>query len=105
MPAAMPVAVSSAGLTASFDCSKARSDAEHLICSDAELAADDVELAAIFAKARAVVVDQASFKERVRQQWNFREQNCHDRQCVARWYADQKTALSQIALTGRLDVN
>jgi hypothetical protein len=105
MPAAIPVAVSSAGLTASFDCSKARSDAEHLICSDAELAADDVELAAIFAKARAVVVDQASFKERVRQQWNFREQNCHDRQCVARWYADQKTALSQIALTGRLDVN
>jgi hypothetical protein len=87
----------------SFDCSKARSDAEHLICSDPQLASDDVELAAIFARAKAAVVDQTAFRERVRQQWNYREQNCHDRKCVLRWYADQKAALSQIAQTGRLD--
>ena len=37
----------------SFDCTKARSDAEHIICSDAELAAADVQLAAIYAKAKA----------------------------------------------------
>jgi hypothetical protein len=92
-------------LTTSFDCSQARSDAEHLICSDPELAADDVELAGIFAKAKAVVADQAAFRERTRQQWNYREQICRDRNCLVRWYADQKVALSQIAQSGRVDAN
>ena len=87
-------------LQASFDCSKARSDAEHLICSDAELAADDVELASIYAKAKAAAADQVAFKERTRAEWNYREQNCHDRDCLVNWYADQKTALQRIADTG-----
>ncbi|NPT33854.1 lysozyme inhibitor LprI family protein [Paraburkholderia xenovorans] len=92
-------------LTTSFDCSSARSDAEHIICSDPELAADDVELSRIFARAKAAVTDQAAFRERTRQQWNYREQSCHDRNCLVRWYADQKTALTQIAQTGRVDAN
>lgn len=87
-------------LQTSFDCSKARSDAEHLICSDAELAADDVELAAIYAKAKVAATDEAAFKERTRKEWNYREQNCHDRDCLVNWYADQKTALQRIADTG-----
>lgn len=74
----------------SFDCAKAHSDSEHLICGDAELAADDVELAGLYAKAKAVTADRATFKEHVRKQWNYREHNCHDRGCVAHWYADQK---------------
>jgi len=84
----------------SFDCSQARSDAEHLICSDAMLAAADVELATAYAKARAAVTDQAAFRERTRAQWNYRERTCHDRECLARWYADQKNALDEIAATG-----
>jgi uncharacterized protein DUF4236 len=92
-------------LQTSFDCTKARSDAEHLICSDAELAADDVELAAIFAKAKAAATDQAALKERTRAEWNYREQNCHDRTCLVRWYADQKAALQQIADTGNVGGN
>ncbi len=100
-----PAAVASASYVTSFDCSKARSDAEHLICSDPELAADDVELARIYAKAKAAATDQAAFKERIRQQWNYRERNCHDRDCVARWYADQKVALTQIAETGNVANN
>lgn len=101
--AAQPAPVAPATFSPSFDCSKAKSDAEHLICSDPELASDDVALAAIFARAKAVVLDQGAFKERVRQQWNYRERSCHDRECLIRWYADQKTALTQIAQTGRLD--
>ncbi len=85
---------------ASFDCTKARSDAEHIICSDAELAAADVQLAAIYAKAKAAATDPIAFKERTRVQWNYRERQCHDRECVARWYADQKVVLSEIANTG-----
>nr|MDW3657815.1 DUF4236 domain-containing protein [Paraburkholderia terrae] len=86
----------------SFDCSKARSDAEHIICSDAELASDDVRLAEIYAKAKAAANDPAAFRERTRAQWNYREQQCHDRECLVRWYTDQKVALTEIAATGRL---
>jgi hypothetical protein len=94
-----------ATLQTSFDCAKARSDAENLICHDPELAADDVELSAIFAKAKAAVSDQAALRERSRKEWSYREQNCHDRDCLVRWYADQKTALTQIALTGDVGAN
>jgi hypothetical protein len=86
----------------SFDCSKARSDAEHLICGDAELGALDVQLASVFARAKGAAKDPAAFKERTRLQWNYREQNCHDKVCLLRWYADQKTTLEGIAETGNL---
>ncbi|WP_334039773.1 DUF4236 domain-containing protein [Burkholderia ambifaria] len=87
-------------LRTSFDCSKAHSDAEHLICTDAQLAAADVELAAIYTKAKAAVTDQVAFKARTLEQWNYREKACHDRECLARWYADQRTVLQHIAETG-----
>lgn len=86
----------------SFDCSKAKSDAEHLICANADLATADRELADIFARAKAAVADKAAFKERTRTEWNYREQNCHDKDCLVRWYADQKAALQHIADTGAL---
>jgi hypothetical protein len=86
----------------SFDCLKARSDAEHIICNDAELASDDVQLAAIYAKAKAAVDDPVEFKARTRAQWSYREQQCHDRECLVRWYADQKVALAVMAETGKV---
>jgi hypothetical protein len=89
-------------LQASFDCAKARSDAEVLICHDPELAADDVELAAIFLKAKVAVADQAALRERTKDEWSYREQNCHDRDCLVRWYTDQKAVLTQIAETGNV---
>ncbi|WP_155257304.1 MULTISPECIES: hypothetical protein [Burkholderia] len=51
-------------------------------------------------KANAAVTNQAAFRERTREQWNYREKTCHDRECLVRWYADQKNALSEIATTG-----
>ncbi|SAK82120.1 lipoprotein [Caballeronia hypogeia] len=86
----------------SFDCAKAHSDAEHLICGDAELAADDIELARIYTQAKAAVTDQVAFRDRTRAQWNYREKTCHDRECLARWYADQKIALTEIANKGTM---
>ncbi|MDR5796499.1 Ivy family c-type lysozyme inhibitor [Caballeronia sp. LZ008] len=97
-----PTAPATPTFAASFDCSKARSDAEHLICSDAELAAADVDLVAIYARAKAAAMDQTAFRERTRAEWNYREQTCHDRECVTRWYADQKVALNEIAATGNV---
>jgi uncharacterized protein len=80
----------------SFDCAKASSDAEHLICNDPELARDDEQLARVFAQAKAIAPDQAAFKQRTREAWNYREHNCHDRDCLIRWYADQEETLSEI---------
>lgn len=102
-PASNPALTGTPALTTSFDCSKAKSDAERLICSDPVLAANDVELAKIFVRAKAAAIDQAAFRERVRQQWNYREQNCHERECLVRWYADQKTVLTQISQTGKVN--
>lgn len=95
-----PAQATAPSFATSFDCTKAHSDAEHLICGDAELAADDVELAALYAKAKVAATDQTTFRERTRAEWNYREQTCHDKQCLVRWYADQKVSLSAIANTG-----
>lgn len=87
----------------SFDCSKARTLSEYLICHDPDLAASDKELGAIFQQARDAVTDKAAFADRARKQWNYREKNCHDKACLVSWYAYQKDVLSKIAQTG--DVN
>lgn len=92
-------------LQASFDCTKARSNVERMICGDRELAADDLELASIFSKAKAAATNRTAFKERARKAWNYREKNCHDRDCVVRWYVDQKAALLQIVETGNVETN
>jgi uncharacterized protein len=92
--ASVPVEQNTPAIKTSFDCAKARSDAEHLICSDAELAAADVELANLFASAKATVSDQDAFYEHARVQWNYRERNCHDRDCLIQWYATQRQWLT-----------
>jgi len=50
----------------SFDCAKAHSYVENLVCSDQELAAADIQLASLFADAKAGSPDQAEFKQRAR---------------------------------------
>ncbi|RQZ14038.1 hypothetical protein DIE15_19160 [Burkholderia sp. Bp9031] len=84
----------------SFDCSKAKSIPEYLICHDADLAASDRDLAAVYQQAKDAVVDKSAFAERARKQWNFREKNCHDKECLVSWYAYQKRVLTKIAQTG-----
>ncbi|MEM5343656.1 hypothetical protein V4C56_29065 [Paraburkholderia azotifigens] len=94
--ATAPTTQSAPAIKTSFDCGKARSDAERLICSDVDLAAADVSLATLFATAKAGVVDQAAFKEHARVQWNYRERSCHDRDCLVQWYANQRQWLLAI---------
>lgn len=87
----------------SFDCAKATSVPDYLICHDPDLAMSDRELATIYQQAKAAVTDKAAFTDRTRKQWNYREKNCRDKSCLAAWYADQKIVLTKIAQTG--DVN
>jgi len=79
----------------SFDCSKARSYAEKLICQDPELAQHDRELADELAKAKLAASDQTALKAHARQAWNYRETACQDRECLIRWYVDEKIALKE----------
>lgn len=89
----------------SFDCAKARSIPEYLICHDQELAASDRELATLHQQAKEAVTDKVAFAERTRKQWNYREKNCRDKECLKSWYAYQKNVLTKIAQTGNAQAN
>jgi uncharacterized protein YecT (DUF1311 family) len=96
----IPAAGEAAVQQTSFDCSKAKSIPEYLICHDPDLAAADRDLAAVYQQAKDSVVDKAAFANRARKQWNFREKNCRDKECLISWYAYQKRVLTKIAQTG-----
>ncbi|WP_286866441.1 DUF4236 domain-containing protein [Herbaspirillum sp. UBA812] len=91
----VPAPESTTSQKTSFDCSKARSTAEKLICQDPELAQHDRELAEIFGKAKQMTSDPNALREHARQAWNYRETTCKDRECLMRWYVDEKIALRE----------
>ncbi|MDR3453567.1 MAG: TonB C-terminal domain-containing protein [Rhodoferax sp.] len=80
----------------SFDCTKAKSTPELLICGDQELATLDTRLAQLFAQAKAAAPDKQAFTEGNRRAWNWREQNCTDKTCLVTWYTDRKQNLTNI---------
>jgi uncharacterized protein len=89
--------------TVAFGCTKAHSDAAHLICSDPELADDDRRMAEEFDRAKAAAIDKDAFRLIERKAWRYREQNCHDRDCLVEWYTDQISQLRYIENTGLVD--
>ncbi len=74
----------------SFDCTKARSAAEKIICSDDQLSSLDTELAGLLAQAKQESSDKKNLLDETRAAWNFREVNCKDKSCLLDWYADRK---------------
>jgi uncharacterized protein YecT (DUF1311 family) len=87
----------------SFDCAKANSVPEYLVCHDSDLATADRDLSAIYQRARDAVDDKAALADLTRRQWNFREKNCRDKACLLAWYQAESDTLNAIAQTG--DVN
>ena len=77
----------------SFDCRRARSVPEKMICSDTELARIDRELGRVYARARMATSDRAAFRHRQDQEWLRREATCRDRDCLLRWYAQRRDQL------------
>jgi uncharacterized protein len=71
---------------ASFNCRKAHSYTEKLVCGDAELSALDDTLEAARKAALATTRDKRAFRKRVDEKWLEREKGCHDRACVLAWY-------------------
>jgi uncharacterized protein len=81
---------------ASFDCNKARSVSEKLICSDPELSAMDDKLFEIYKRAKEVSNNSKEFREEQGIAWKYREQNCTDKQCIAAWYKARNKHYAQV---------
>jgi len=80
---------------ASFDCNKASSKSEKLICSDQQLSQLDSELGKLYAQAKASATDSVAFKNENVRRWKEREADCSDKQCLLNWYAARKVELSK----------
>jgi hypothetical protein len=71
----------------SFNCAKARSAAEVIICSDPELSQLDRELGRVYARAKNSTSNPAAFRRQQEEEWRMRESICRNRDCLLRWYA------------------
>jgi uncharacterized protein len=78
----------------SFDCARARSTTEKLICGDEELARMDRELGGMHQRARQAAADPRAFQRESDAQWQRREDTCRDADCLRRWYAQRRQDLA-----------
>lgn len=79
----------------SFDCAKARSVPEKLICADSDLARMDRELGRLYSQAKRAAPDAAAFQRVSDREWRRREAECRDRECLVSWYAQRRVQLNQ----------
>ncbi len=84
------------GFAASFDCAKARSASERIVCDDLELSESDERLAALVLAAKKRAADPRAFQREQDNAW-VRRQKCKDAACVRTWYAGRIAALSDQA--------
>ncbi|MFL9877894.1 hypothetical protein PQR63_05875 [Herbaspirillum rhizosphaerae] len=78
---------------ASFNCSKAGSATEKIICGDAELSRLDDQLGKTYKHAKAKAADRREFAARSDGFWRWREKNCQTRECLLDWYRQRQIAL------------
>jgi uncharacterized protein YecT (DUF1311 family) len=78
----------------SFDCSKASTIQEKLICSDEELAMFDAELSELYKQCLERLEDKESLKENQRNWLRFRNQ-CENKECLFGAYQEQIIILSE----------
>lgn len=79
---------------ASFDCAKAASLAEMMICNDPELSKLDDELGLVYAQAKSTATDQKGFSRATVNAWKWREANCHTKECLTQWYKERSAFLN-----------
>lgn len=85
----------------SFDCAKARSTTEKLICGDEELARMDLDLGRLHQRAKEAAPDRRAFQRNSDAEWQQREDTCRDRECLRNWYAERRQELSAAAAAPR----
>jgi len=73
----------------SFDCTKAKSVSEKLICGDKELSRLDVAHFNAYKKAKETTIHQEEFIKEATGAWRWREQNCTDKPCLEQWFNER----------------
>lgn len=91
--AALLVWIASSVQAASFDCTKAQSKVENLICRDADISKLDDELYAAY-KTALKNEKQASEVQQSQRQWIKKRNECVDAQCLAASYRSRTGALN-----------
>lgn len=81
---------------ASFDCTKAHSQIEKMICADPQLSKLDSELLPIYQKARKAANNSKAFRNNGKKALRWREKNCKNKACLVKWYQDRKAELLEI---------
>ncbi|MDR2549439.1 MAG: lysozyme inhibitor LprI family protein [Desulfobulbus sp.] len=77
---------------ASFDCTKARTAVEKMICANAELSKLDEEIQPLYQQANQRTADPVGFRAEQRQWLKLRD-SCNDAGCVAQTYRSRLAAL------------
>lgn len=80
---------------ASFDCTKARSYSEKLICADAQLSLADEHLSQTYQAAKKATGNTPEFRAFVVANWKKREA-CQTLHCVREWFADSEAVYSKM---------
>src|ERR1700733_4485653 len=80
---------------ASFNCAKASSSNELMICADPQLSLMDNDLATLYRAARAAASDPTAFKKETNDEWRKRER-CVDRACLIACYEGGSIQLSTV---------
>jgi hypothetical protein len=78
----------------SFDCNQAQRLALRMICSDPNLAAQDMQLAALYRRARANAIDSSQLFDQ-QQEWLAARDSCRSAGCLATVYAQRRAELAQ----------
>lgn len=89
--------ISSETAKPSFDCAKASSANEKMICGDADLATLDSRLSATYNQAKIYAKNPVELKKQTVDAWKWREANCHDKACLVKWYEDRRVVLAGVA--------
>lgn len=84
------LALSTEAYSASFDCQKAKSINEKLICQDEDLSKLDDELAVIYKSAIAKYETPKNLIVNQRIAWKQREEECSSKSCLLDWFAQRK---------------
>jgi TPR repeat protein len=77
--------------SASFDCQKAQSANERLICDDTELSKLDDELELAYKDALRKSSNPKELLSNQRDAWKRREKECSSKACLANWFSERKT--------------
>src|SRR5690606_7026370 len=90
------IALASAAHSASFDCQKARSVNERLICKDPELSKLDDELASAYEEALRKSSNSKELVANQRDAWRHREKECSSKACLVDWFLQRKSYFKAI---------